>query len=73
MGVEMKELRIWGGGAKSAFWNQLSANIYGLPVVKTAIREGGLAGAAICAGVGIGLYKNIVEGIRCFCAYNRAL
>jgi xylulokinase len=66
LGVEIDELRIWGGGAKSPLWNQISANVYGLPVVKTAIREGGLAGAAICAGVGIGLYKDIAEGAEIF-------
>ncbi len=66
LGVKFEEMRIWGGGAKSPFWNQVSADVYGLPVVKTAIREGGLAGAAICAGVGIGLYKDIVEGADIF-------
>lgn len=66
MGIEIDEMRIWGGGAKSHFWNQISADVYGLPVVKTAIREGGLAGAAICAGVGVGMYKNIAEGAEVF-------
>jgi xylulokinase len=66
IGVEIDELRIWGGGAKSPLWNQISADVYGLPVVKTAIREGGLAGAAICAGVGIGLYRDIAEGAELF-------
>lgn len=66
LGIQIDELRTWGGGAKSPLWNQISANIYGVPMVKTTIREAGLAGAAICAGVGIGLYRDVVEGAENF-------
>jgi xylulokinase len=66
LGIQIDELRIWGGAAKSDFWNQISVNVYGLPAVKTAIHEAGLAGAAICAGVGIGLYSNVGEGAENF-------
>lgn len=66
LGIELQEVRIWGGAAKSHFWNQISADVYGMPVVKTTINEGGLAGAAICAGVGIKLYKDISEGAEVF-------
>jgi sugar (pentulose or hexulose) kinase len=40
--------------------------VYGLPAVKTTIHEAGLAGAAICAGVGIGLYRDVGEGAENF-------
>ena len=66
LGIQIDEVRIWGGAAKSAFWNQICANVYGVPAVKTAIPEAGLAGAAICAGVGIGLYRDVVEGAEHF-------
>ena len=51
-GLMIDEVRIWGRAAKSRFWNQLSADIYGIPAIKMAISEGGLSGAAICAGSG---------------------
>jgi xylulokinase len=66
LGIQIDEVRIWGGAAKSAFWNQICANVYGLPAVKTTIHEAGLAGAAICAGVGIGLYRDVGEGAENF-------
>jgi len=66
MGVQIDEVRISGGAAKSPFWNQICANVYGVPAVKTAIRESGLAGAAICAGVGVGIYRDVIEGSEYF-------
>ena len=64
VGAQIKEIHIWGGGSKSASWNQLAANIYGVPVVTTLISETGLVGAAICAGIGVGLFRNAVEGVE---------
>jgi xylulokinase len=65
-GVAMDEVRIWGGAAKSPVWNQIAADVYGMPVVKTTIADAGLAGAAICAGVGLGLYSSFEEGADVF-------
>lgn len=62
MGIRIDEVRIWGGAAKSALWNQMAADVYGIPAAKTVISEAGLAGAAICAGVGAGLYRDVREG-----------
>ena len=44
-----------GGGAKSALWRQIQADIYGAQVVTTNMEEGPAAGAAILAAVGAGL------------------
>jgi xylulokinase len=65
MGAPIDEVRIWGGAARSPFWNQMAADVYGIPAVRTAISEAGLAGAAICAGVGAGLYRDVHEGVAC--------
>ncbi len=64
LGVPINEVRIWGGAAKSPLWNQIAADIYGVPVAQTAVSEAGLVGAAICAGVGIGLFKSACDGAR---------
>ncbi len=64
LGTKLSEVRIWGGAAKSPFWNQIAANIYGVPAAKTEISEAGLVGAAICAGVGIKLFNNAQEGAQ---------
>jgi len=64
VGANIREVHIWGGAAKSASWNQLAANIYGVPVVTTAISDTGLVGAAICAGLGAGLFQDAIDGVQ---------
>jgi sugar (pentulose or hexulose) kinase len=64
LGTAIQEVRIWGGGAKSDLWNQVAADIYGIPAARTAIPEAGLVGAAICAGVGVGIFSSAQEGVH---------
>ena len=65
-GTSIEEIRIWGGAAKSPVWNQIAADIYGLPAVKTSIPDAGLAGAAICAGIGVDIFSNPQEAASSF-------
>ena len=52
-------MRVIGGGAKSPFWRQMLADIYGLPVQAPALlAEATSFGAALAGGVGVGLYEN---------------
>lgn len=53
MGVKVSRVRLSGGGAKSGFWRQLQADIYGKPVALINSDEGPAYGAALLAGVGI--------------------
>lgn len=66
MGTRIEEVRIWGGAARSPLWNQIAADVYGVSAVTMTIREAGLAGAAICAGVGAGLFRDMYEGVDNF-------
>jgi L-xylulokinase len=59
---EITEGRLTGGGAKSAVWTQLFADALGLPVSIPDAKEAGALGAAICAGVGAGVYGSVTEG-----------
>lgn len=55
----IKEMLFVGGGAKSSFWIQLFANIYGIQAEKTSInQEAASLGAAALALKGIGLWKD---------------
>jgi xylulokinase len=65
LGTKIDEVRIWGGAAKSRLWNQIAADVYGVPAAKTVISDAGLVGAAICAGVGIEMFQNAKEGSLC--------
>jgi xylulokinase len=50
LGIEAKELRITGGGAKSVSMRQIVADVFGLPVIGLKVVEGAALGAAIQAG-----------------------
>jgi xylulokinase len=55
-----------GGGANSDLWSQIKADIYQKPVYTFETSEGGILGAAILAGVGVGVYKDESSGAeRC--------
>ncbi|MCA9884782.1 MAG: FGGY-family carbohydrate kinase, partial [Anaerolineae bacterium] len=58
-GIDIESMRVIGGGARGRFWNQMMANIYGVPVHRLAILEEATSmGAALAGGVGVGLYKD---------------
>ncbi|MFW9923549.1 MAG: xylulokinase [Candidatus Thorarchaeota archaeon] len=59
LGVTVNELRITGGASRNSNWNQIEADICKIPVIKGKIEEATALGAAILAGVGSGMYKNI--------------
>jgi D-xylulose kinase len=64
MGINIKEIRITGGGTRSAFWNQIQADIYGIPVLRTTTEETTALGCAVLAGVGTSVYKNFNNAIE---------
>ena len=63
MGVQVKEIRALGGGARSRIWKQMEADITGRPVLTTANEEAATLGAAILAGKAIGLYSSVEEAV----------
>ena len=60
-GVELHELRVMGGGAKSRLWNQIKADVTGLPVNVPEILETTALGAAFVALVGMGAFAALSE------------
>lgn len=63
LGVEADEIRVLGGGAKSALWNHIKADVLNLPVAVPANREGAVLGAAIIAAVGVGLHDDFPSAV----------
>ncbi|HWA85207.1 MAG TPA: xylulokinase [Opitutus sp.] len=49
LGVRAKEIRVTGGGAKSAAWRQIMADVFGVPVVAMVEDEGAALGGALQA------------------------
>lgn len=63
-GVEIEELRAIGGGARSALWLQLKADITGIPVVAPRVTDAACWGAALLAGYGAGCFDSIAEAAQ---------
>ena len=59
MGVPVDRIRLGGGGARSALWRQIQADVYGSAVDTAGADEGAAYGAAILAAVGIGLWPTV--------------
>jgi xylulokinase len=63
-GVQIAELRPVGGGARSDLWNQIKADVLGIPVALPEASAGAPFGDAVLAGMGIGLYPDPVRSIQ---------
>jgi xylulokinase len=61
MNIPIREIRLSGGGARSNYWRQMQADIYGKKVVTINAEEGPAYGVALLAAAGTGAYKNVVE------------
>lgn len=60
--LDMSEARIIGGGARSATWRQIVADVLSIPVVKPREIDASF-GAALIAGVGIGVFPDETSAI----------
>lgn len=61
-GSPATELRVSGGDARLASWNQIKADVLGIPVVRVP-GDATAAGAALLAGLGIGVYRDPAEAV----------
>lgn len=62
-GHTFKEIRLGGGGSQSDEICQITADMFGLPVVRTQTYEASGLGSAISAFTGIGVFKNYEEAV----------
>ncbi len=63
-GVRIDELRVTGGTARGDVWNQIKADVLGLPVAVPAVRETAVLGAAILGAVGVGQSTDARDAIE---------
>jgi xylulokinase len=59
MKVPVKTIVLGGGGARSALWRQIQADVYGQEVQILEVEEGAAYGAAILAGVGAAVWPSV--------------
>jgi L-xylulokinase len=58
-----RPVRVCGGGARSADWTQLLADVLDLPIEVTDATESGTRGAAMLAGIGTGVYADLEDAV----------
>jgi xylulokinase len=58
-----QSLRAVGGGARNAWWQQLKADVLGMPIETFAVSDVAAQGAALLAGIGVGMFANEAEAI----------
>lgn len=61
-GVVIEKIRAVGGGTRSGWWTQLKADLTQKPVEVVDHQEAGTLGAAILAGLAVGVYNDL-EGV----------
>ncbi len=62
MGVSVQTLRVYGSSPDSA-WLALRASVYNKPLRVTSVADPTSLGCMIVTGVGIGLYRDLAEGV----------
>jgi xylulokinase len=64
LGVQADSIRLSGGGARSALWRQIFANVFGLRVITLETQEGSAYGAALLAMAGTGAFGSVAEASK---------
>jgi len=57
--LQVNEARVIGGGSRSALWNQIKADVLGVPYVRLNRQECGVLGSAIVAGYSVGVFDDL--------------
>jgi xylulokinase len=58
LGIRPEKFVVVGGAVRNRFWMQNKADVVGVPIEVPEVEEATPLGAAILAGMGVGLYKN---------------
>jgi len=61
LGLSIEQVRASGGGARSALWRQILADVFDTEIVTVNVAEGAAYGAALLAGVGASVYRSVAE------------
>lgn len=64
VGAYVGELKAMGGSANSYLWTQIKSDVTGKPIAVPSSDTATTLGAAILAGVGVGIYKDFEEAVE---------
>ncbi|WP_313134468.1 autoinducer-2 kinase [Anaerocolumna sp.] len=63
-GIKPSEIIFASGASKSSLWCQIVADVLGLPVHVPKVKEATALGAAILAGIGVGIYEDVESAAK---------
>lgn len=58
-GILIRDIHVLGGGSKSTLWIQILTDMTGIPIYTLRISDNAATGAALLAGVGVGLFDDL--------------
>lgn len=61
VGIDVSHMALCGGGGKSAFWQQMLTDVYGISIKTMISDEGAALGAAILGGCAAGVFASVPE------------
>ena len=61
LGMRPSEMRVTGGGSRSNLWNQIMADVLGIPCGRGELEESTAVGASILASYGAGEFNDLVK------------
>lgn len=61
LGGQVNTLIAAGGASESAVWRQIQADVFGVPLQKSLQSEQAAIGAAMLAGIGVGVYRDFED------------
>ena len=70
---KIKEVVFCGGASKGVLWPRILSDVLGVRVKIPVVRESTALGAAICAGVGVGIFPNVHAAARQLVKWERVL
>lgn len=62
--TQINQVRASGGGARSALWLEILANVLNVELVTVNVTEGAAYGAALLAGTGVGVWPDVDSACR---------
>ncbi|MBI5563479.1 MAG: xylulokinase [Chloroflexi bacterium] len=73
MGLSIERIVASGGGTQHSLWLQLQANIFDADVIKSETQEAAALGAALLAGIGVGVYSDFGEACEATVRYSTSV
>jgi xylulokinase len=64
LGLSIEQVRASGGGARSPLWRQMLADVFNTEIVTVEVTEGAAYGAALLAGVGAGVFRDVSDACQ---------